>query len=141
MSSERPAPSGEHEAGLAVARLGRLLLVDQQPTALHQVDDEVDRLEVQQQVLAATADVSQRLAVGVVRARHGGLQRGEVERHEPGAASPGELLGEPLGVGLHLGQLGHRRLPVLGALADRRNTPSSAPNTGCDVDRASAGCR
>ena len=48
----------EHEPGLAAARLGRLLLVDEQAAALHQVHDERDRLEVEQQVLAAAADAA-----------------------------------------------------------------------------------
>ena len=47
---------GEHEPGLAVARLRRLLLVDEQAAALHQVDHERDRLELQLQVLAAPPD-------------------------------------------------------------------------------------
>ena len=47
----------EHEAGLPAARLGRLLGVDEQPAALHQVDDERDRLERAQEVLAAPADL------------------------------------------------------------------------------------
>ena len=37
---------GEDESGLAVARLGRLLLVDEQSPALHQVDHERHRLEL-----------------------------------------------------------------------------------------------
>ena len=65
---------------LAVARLGRLLLVDEQAPALHQVHDERDRLELQLQVLAAAPDALQRKAVGHVGPRHGGLQRGEGER-------------------------------------------------------------
>ena len=60
---QRRAVVGEHEAGLAAARLGRLLGVDEQPAALHQVHDERHRLEAHQQVLAAAADLDQRLAV------------------------------------------------------------------------------
>jgi hypothetical protein len=113
----------EHEPRLAVARLERQLVVDEQPAALHQVHHEGDRLEPQQQVLAAPADLDQRQAVRGVGRRHGGLECGEVERHEPREEPAAELLGESLGVGLHLGQLGHvsssaSTSDVLGALAD-----------------------
>ena len=78
------------------------------------------RPEVEQQVLAASPDALQRRAVCLVRPRHGCLQRGEVEGDELRQDRTAELLAEPFGVGLHLGQLGHLTAPpldVLGALA------------------------
>jgi hypothetical protein len=46
----------EHEPRLAAARLGRLLLVGEQAAALHEVDGEGDRFELEQEVLAAPTD-------------------------------------------------------------------------------------
>ncbi|CAB4560676.1 unannotated protein [freshwater metagenome] len=119
LGEQQRRPLVEHEPGLSVARLGGLLVVDQQPAALHQVDHEHHRLEAQQQVLATAADLDERMAVRLVRSRHGGLQRGEVERHEPLQGAPAELLGEPLGVRLHLGELGHRGSSVSGTRCGR----------------------
>ena len=120
----------EHEPGLAVARLGRLLVVDEQAPALHQVDDEGDRLEAQQQVLAAPADVDRAAGRRPLGLGHGGLQRGERQRHELLQHGAGELLGQPLGVGLDLGELGHRAQRYSVCSRTEANTPSRAPNTG-----------
>ena len=78
--------------------------------ALHQVDDERHRLELERAgTCPAGRPSSQRLAVRLLGRRHGGLQGGERERPELLQAQPAELLGEPLGVGLDLGHLRHRR--------------------------------
>ena len=66
---QRRSVAVEHEAGLPAAGLGRLLGVDEQPAALHQVDDERHRLERHEEVLAAPADLVQRQAVRRVRRR------------------------------------------------------------------------
>ena len=93
----------------------------------------VTRLEPHEQVLAAPADLLQRLPVGLVGRRHRRLEGGERERHEPLQALPGEVGGQPLGVGLDLGHLGHRRAPQSYSVRSRTsaNTASRAPNTGC----------
>ena len=58
--SSRARPSAKHPAGHAAPGLGRLLLVGLEPAALHEVDDEGGRAEVEQQVLAPPADEDQR---------------------------------------------------------------------------------
>ena len=62
-----------------------------QPPALHEVDDEGGRAEVEQQVLAPAADEHERLAVGRVGPGHGGLQRGEGDRGEALERGAGEV--------------------------------------------------
>ena len=104
----------EDPAGEAAPGLGGLLLVGLEPAALHQVDDEGGRLEHEGQVLAPLADPQQRRAVGDVRGRGVGLQRGERDGHELRQHGPAELVGEPLGVGPDLGQLRHRPAPRRG---------------------------
>jgi hypothetical protein len=71
------------------------------------VHHEGERLEPQQQVLAPSTDLEQRLAVRSRRRRHSGLQRGEVEGDELAQHRPAKLLGQPFGVGLDLWYLGH----------------------------------
>jgi hypothetical protein len=44
---------------------------------------ECDRVELQQQVLASAVDTTQRLAIGLIRRRHSGLQCSETKWHEP----------------------------------------------------------
>jgi hypothetical protein len=97
----------EYETSASVARLGRLLLVDKQPPALHEVHRETNAGELQQQILAAPLDSAQRLAVCLVGPRRGRLQHGEVERHEASQHPSRELRVEAFDVGLHLGKLGH----------------------------------
>ncbi len=104
---QRRAAVVEHEPRLTSSRLGRLLGVLGEAPTLHQVDDERQRLEAHEQVLAAPADVEQGEALGLVRRRHDRLQRGERQRHEPGEAATGVAGGQPFGVRLDLGELGH----------------------------------
>ena len=119
----------EAPAGDAAAGLGRLLLVDEQAAALHEVHDEGQHAHVDEQVLAAAPDVDDVLAdrLGGVGAE--GLQRREGDRREPLEHGAGEGAVEPLGVGLDLGELGHRRVPTpvpAGSTTARRRRRAAA---------------
>ena len=50
---------------------------------------------------------------------------------------PANVVGQPLGVGLDLGHLGHRRSAQAYSVRSRtsENTASRAPNTGCGVEQ------
>ena len=107
---EQQGPAvGEGPPGEPAPGLGRLLLVGLEPAALHEVDHEGRSPKSEQQVLAAAA---RRRSSGRPTAAAGigrdGLQRGEGERPEPRELGPAERRLEALGVGLELGQLGHR---------------------------------
>ena len=109
---------GEEEGGAGVeaqshepaARFGRFLGVGSQPSALHEVDDEGERREPQQEVLAPLVDPIERAAHGDVGRRHGGLQGGEREGTHTGEGLTAVGGGQSFGVGPDLGQLGHARL-------------------------------
>ncbi len=69
------------------------------------------------------------------RLGHHRLEGVEGDRHELGQLDAAEVGGEPLGVGLDLGELGHGRLLVLGALADRPEDPVEGGEHGLGVDQ------
>ncbi len=131
----------EHESRLTVARLGRLLLVDQQAAALHEVDDERDGLELQQQVLAAPTDRLERQSVGSIGPRHGSLQRSERHRNELVQLATRELRGQAFGVRLDLWKLGHRRLSGTRSADEWRRTRCRARRRPAAIRSTSAGCR
>ena len=99
----------ELPSGDAAPRLRRLLLVGLQPPSLHQVDDEGQRLELEQEVLAAPTDVLERVAERLVGRWDGRLERREAQRLEAAQASAGVGLRQPFGVRLDFGKLGHGR--------------------------------
>ena len=74
---------------------------------MHQVDDEADRIETQDQVLAAATNAEQWQAVRLIRSGNRSLQRSEVERRELRQDPPAELSLQPLGVRLDLRHLRH----------------------------------
>ncbi len=82
LGEQQGPPVGEAPPGLAEAGLGRLLLVDLESAALHEVDDEGGHAEVEQQVLAPPSDEDQLVPVGRVGRRNGCLQGREGDRRE-----------------------------------------------------------
>src|SRR5690606_32508144 len=97
--------------------------------ALHEVDDEGHRPEPQQQVLAPAPDAGQRVPDGLLGRGRRRLQRGERQGLEPVEDGAAEVGGQPLGVGLDLGQLGHGAPPGGQSKVVAARTSASASST------------
>src|SRR5690606_25763513 len=126
LGEQQGPPVGEAPPGLAAPGAGRLLRVGPQPAALHEVDDEGHRLEPEQEVLAPTPDVRQRVPGRLLGGRGRRLERGERQRLEPLEDGATEVVGQPLGVGLDLGHLGHGRLPRQSKVVAARTSASAS---------------
>ena len=107
--SRRARPSSNAPAGQPAARLGRLLLVGLEPAALHEVDDEGGRRRSRSsRYLPRRPTSSSGVTVGVSGGGATVFSAVKVMGRKPDSGAPPNSAVEPLGVGLELGQLGHR---------------------------------
>ena len=99
------------------------------------MDDEREHAEVEQQVLAPPADEHDGVPDGLGRSGRYVFSAVNVMGREALEHGAGEGAVEPLGVGLDLGQLGHRYSPQLGEHAGgRRQSVEAAPHPEPAVD-------
>ena len=104
---EQPALA-EDEANDRTFRTRRLrLLLDVDAAALRQVHGHARALELHHEEFPAAADGYQLLPVERVVHRNDGLQRRELQRHDPLDARAPKCVAEALGQRLHLRELGH----------------------------------
>ena len=121
----RPLPSLEARTRTAPDRRvawATCFVVDEQPPALHQVDDERDRLELEQQVLAPPPDPVERGPYAASGAGLAVFERRERQRHEPlQPAAPANSSARRSACACTSGISGiGRSSRVLGAVAHRR---------------------